>query len=195
MNRRAPADEARAIATGASGLRAVVTADRALLYDPSGSLTAAHQHGGGVSVSFDPDGRRLAIASDGEVALYCLFDRSGAGRDIRFPCATAPRRIAWAPDGARFAAAPETPAVPCWYLDDERSERPVSYFGRAFTVAWSHDGRHLVGAGDGALLCWNTDRRLRPANLVRPARFGADVRLPRDRPRLPPGPRLGCRRL
>lgn len=151
-------DEARAIATGASGLRAVVTADQALLYDPSGGLAAAHRHTGGVSVSFDPAGRRLAIAGDGEVALYCLFDRTGAGRNIRFPCAAAPRRIAWAPDGARLAAAPETPAVPCWYLDEETSERPVSYFGRAFTVAWSHDGRHLVGAGYGALLCWNADR-------------------------------------
>ncbi len=150
--------EARAIATGATGLRAVVTSDQALLYDRTGRMITAHGHTGGVSVSFDPAGRRLAIAGDGEVALYCLNDRTGTGRNIRFPCASAPRRIAWAPDGARLAAAPETPAVPCWYLDEGQAERPVSYFGRAFTVTWSHDGRHLVGAGYGSMLCWNADR-------------------------------------
>ena len=153
-----PCSEARAIATGVTGLRAVVTEDQALLYDRSGRMVAAHGHDGGVSVSFDPAGRRLAIAGDGEIALYCLFDRTGTGRNIKFPCTTAPRRIAWAPDGARFAAAPESPAVPCWYLDGRQSDRPVSYFGRAFTVTWSYDGRHLVGAGYGSLLCWNADR-------------------------------------
>jgi len=151
-------DAARAIAAGVSGLRAIVTPEQAILYDRAGNKAASHRHRGGTSVSFDPAGRRLAIAGDGEVALYCLADRAGTGRDVRFPCASAPKRIAWAPDGARLAAAPETPAVPCWHLDDEQSERPVSYFGRAFIIAWSHDGRHLVGAGDGSLLCWNADR-------------------------------------
>lgn len=151
-------DGARAIAAGLSGLRAIVTTDEAILYDRVGRKAAAHRHSGGTSISFDPAGRRLAIARDGEVALYCLSERSGPGRDIRFPCAAAPKRIAWAPDGARLAAAPESPAVPCWYLDGEQAKQPISYFGRAFTVAWSHDGRHLVGAGYGSLLCWNADR-------------------------------------
>jgi WD40 repeat protein len=151
-------DAARAIATGVSGLRAIVTDQQAILYDRAGRKAASHGHAGGTSVSFDPAGRRLAIAGAGEVAVYCLADRAGTGRDVRFPCAAAPKRITWAPDGARLAAAPETPTVPCWHLDGEQSDRPVSYFGRAFTVAWSYDGRHLVGAGDGSILCWNADR-------------------------------------
>ncbi len=101
-------------------------------------------------IDFDPQGRRMAVASlDGFIRLY-EFAAGGMRRVARKGLEAAPYAVAFSPDGKTLAVGYAAGAR-VDLLDAQSLERISSLRfeakGNLGRVAWSHDGRYLFAAG------------------------------------------------
>lgn len=108
------------------------------------------------SVSWSPDGRRIASASgDGTVQIWnaatgarVLTYRGHKGDVLS---------VAWSPDGQEIASGGLDGTVQIW---DAATGQPILIYrghtNAVFAVAWSPNGRYLASAsGDGTVQVWN----------------------------------------
>jgi WD40 repeat protein len=102
-------------------------------------------------LAFAPKGLRLAIAHYGGATLW-------------FPnMAATPEFLAWAgshlaatfsPDNKFLVTAMHEPALHGWRLADNRHMRMTGYPGRAKSMSWSADGKHLATSGADCVIMW-----------------------------------------
>ncbi|MBC9733007.1 WD40 repeat domain-containing protein [Nocardioides marmotae] len=96
------------------------------------------------AVSYSPDGALVAAAGlDGSVRVWSVDD----GRErVAFTAGYAPHALAFSPDGSLLALAGGGP-VEVRSIEDGEVVAAVADSGRNGAVAWTPDGRHLVGPG------------------------------------------------
>ncbi len=104
------------------------------------------------AVAYSSDGALVAAAGlDGSVRVWSVDDGS---EQAAFTAAYAPQVLAFSPDGALLALAGGGP-VEVRDLDDGEAVATVGDSGRNGALAWTPDGRHLVGPGpDEAPTVW-----------------------------------------
>lgn len=148
------------------------SAVEALAFSPDGSLLATGgdnydlylwdvQDGSGVqlvgavnsikSLTFSPDGRRLAAGVGTEITIWNLDTRQVVRkmeRQIDFI-----RSLAWSPKGDELASGGEDGRIIVWNPDTgEASLRFPRQAGAIYGLDWSPDGSFLASAGEGGLL-------------------------------------------
>ncbi len=143
------------------------------------------------SVSFSPDGKRLASASDdGTVKVW---DVTAGQNMITFTGHTAkddagelePKAIygiAWSPDGLHLASASSDQTVKVWEASTGQEVRTLKgHTGEVFSVAFSPDGKRLASASqDETIRIWDSrtgQEALAPLEHAAPVRsivFGPD---------------------
>ena len=145
---------ARLVAGG--WLRAVATAGEVIVYDRAGHVGWRAGCDGASALAASPSGDTVAAARGREVTVWRDRPRETPAAALS---ASAPvHALAFSPYGRRLAAATDSPTALVWDLGHAAGTGAL--FGSARDLAWSACGRALVGAGDGALLCWRTDRRV-----------------------------------
>jgi WD40 repeat protein len=136
--------------------RLFVGGDEVLIWDPGSAEPPKRiaNDASAAEVAVSPDGRRLVVGVDGEIAVFAPGVRD-AGRQA----ATAgPRNLAsieLSPDGATIAAAGAGAKV--WLYDATRLLRPAGETQADSDVAFERSGRTLATVGDGRI--WLADAR------------------------------------
>jgi WD40 repeat protein len=107
------------------------------------------------AVALSPDGRRVALESDGTVKV---LQTAGGAEVLALPAGTT-GPLAWDPDGRRLAAvhrdAGQGPAVQVWEVPGGRPARSVKA-REAVALLWTPDGRRLlVGERDDRVAIWD----------------------------------------
>jgi WD40 repeat protein/DNA-binding MarR family transcriptional regulator len=105
------------------------------------------------SVSWSPDGRKLATASaDTTVRIWNVS--SGEELSTFSGHGEAVRSVRWSPDGTRIASADDGGGTIIW---DPESNMELETLNGSYPVAWSPDGRFLAtsGAVNGSVLLWD----------------------------------------
>ncbi len=134
------------------------------------------------SLAFGRDGRVLAIATAGRVALWRIGDAGEALLITELPGVREAHHVGFAPDGrtlatTRFAVSEAGPGehdhqTTLWDLRDPGRPVPTAPIlghrtGTVFGVAFSADGRLLATAGaDGSVLLWDVANRAAPKRLA-----------------------------
>ena len=102
------------------------------------------------AVAWSPDGRSLAIGSDGlaqivEAATGKVFSRMAQGHSVL--------AVAWSPDGRSLAIGLYNGSARVFEVHSDREISKTEHGSPVTAVAWSSDGRWLaVGLGDASLL-------------------------------------------
>ncbi len=149
-----PVGPVAAAAAGSKGWRAVADGAEIHLFDRDGRrYWRLDSEVGPVSaLGFRHDGQRLAAAGANGLAVWRL-DCSGA--TVLPPHQRgAYRSLAWSPRGDRLAAIDIAGLVTCWPLGDGGPEDDGPCLGKANALAWSADGRYLVGGGHQSMAIW-----------------------------------------
>ncbi len=154
----------------------------------TGAETALRAHEARVlSVAASPDGRRLVTgAEDGRVRVFDLDDREPVR--VLPACVSGVRRLAFAPDGRRLAAAElETGAVRIFDLDAGALAVALrGHEGHVHGVAFDPSGRRLFSAGeDRRIAIWSLDAvervlRAPPADLLAESERATGLRIDDD---------------
>jgi WD40 repeat protein/predicted transcriptional regulator len=138
------------------GQLAIVTGYSVYIYGFSGGLlqrTIAGHSDSVNSVSWSPDGKRLASASnDNTVRIWNVTSGeeiatfNGHGEVVR--------TVRWSPDGTRIASAAEGGGIMIW---DPETLTELESLNGSYPVAWSPDGRSIAssGPGNGSVLLWD----------------------------------------
>jgi Tol biopolymer transport system component len=131
------------------------------------------------SVSWSPDGMRLATGSFDGTAKVWKMPASGGGQPpdgLQDQGADAPRSpaltlqgrcVCWSPDGTRLASVCEDGNAKVW---DARDGRPLFKLNRhrsaVTAVSWSPDSKRLAtGSADGTAIVWDMTRERALATL------------------------------
>jgi eukaryotic-like serine/threonine-protein kinase len=109
------------------------------------------------SISWSPDGRRLATASwDGTAKVWDAAD----GREILTLAGNTGQvnAVCWSPDGRRLATASWDGTAKVWDAANGRLQITLEgHTGRVWSVSWSPDGTRLATASeDGTARTWDT---------------------------------------
>ena len=124
---------------------------------------ADHNRGTAYCLAFSPDGRRLAVGSDGAVTVWDWENQQPALPPLRGH-AKKGISVAFSPDGRRLASGSWSGEVMIW--DAETGKRLLTlseHRNPVSAVAFSRDGRRLVSACfDRHMVAWDvtTGRRL-----------------------------------
>jgi WD40 repeat protein len=103
-------------------------------------------------VVFSPDGRHLACACEGGVAVYDAPDY----RSRFFVRGDVPNAVAFSPDSQLLAIpALEFGLVRLWNVRANREAAVLKHGGEPHSVAFSDDGRRLVAAGASLVHVWD----------------------------------------
>jgi WD40 repeat protein len=131
-------------------------------------LNNIHEHnqfkahrGQALSVSFSPDGKRLATAGDDTARLWNL---SGQQLAVFNGHQGAVRSVSFSPDGKRLATAAEDGTARLWNLSGQQLAVFNGHQRWVNSVSFSPDGKMLATAGnDGTARLWNlfTGQQLR----------------------------------
>jgi WD40 repeat protein/serine/threonine protein kinase len=107
------------------------------------------------SVSWSPDGKRLATASSDGTAK--IWDAVGGRELIPFRYSGPLDAVSWSPDGTRLATGGWDGAARVWDAAGGRELFPLKgHTGPVGSVAWSPDGKRLAtGSEDGTAKVWD----------------------------------------
>ena len=126
-----------------------------------------HQTKGVKHVSFDPNGRYLAVScTDGFAYIYSLYSEEpelarkldGVIRRCEVDD-EATSRVVWHPDGTAFVTADAARDISMYSTTDWKKTKVFSggHNGDVTALGWSSNGVFLVSAGtDGHILLWST---------------------------------------
>jgi WD40 repeat protein len=134
-----------------------------LILDPAsgnevGRITdlGRYQNGLGGRLAFSPDGKTLALGSNG--AAIRLFDMASAKEKIYLDCAIGwPQPVAISPDGKTVASGGWDGIIRMWDTTTGKDRLiPVGHRATVDALALSPDGKRLVTSGSDAKVClWN----------------------------------------
>ncbi len=126
----------------------------------------AHVHGKVSSVSWSPDGSRLAVGAwDQTVRILDVESREEVARFVVKP--TGWVRVSYSPDGKRLAWHGFESST--WLREIETgAEREIEMREGTRAVAWSPDARRIVVLGSSALDVWDVDSMKRVTPLPVP---------------------------
>lgn len=102
-------------------------------------------------LAFAPKGLRLAIAHYGGATLW--FPNMAATPDF-LAWAGSHLAVTFSPDNKFLVTAMHEPALHGWRLADNRHMRMTGYPGRAKSMSWSADGKHLATSGADCVIMW-----------------------------------------
>jgi WD40 repeat protein len=108
------------------------------------------------SVSFSPDGRRLASGSQDSTVV--VWDLASGKRERTLKGDTfAVTSVSFSPDGRRLASGSEHTSVVVWDLASGKRERTLTgHTDEVYSVSFSPDGRRLAsGSQDKSVVVWD----------------------------------------
>jgi WD40 repeat protein len=110
-----------------------------------------------LSVSWSPDGTRLATASEDLTAK--VWDAAGGGREMLTlkGHTSAVSSVSWSPDGTRLATGSHDGTAKVWEASGGREMLTLKgHTGPVYAASWSPDGMRLAtGSGDGTTKLWD----------------------------------------
>lgn len=149
----------RAVAwSSGSGLIATGGERSVRVLDPSTGGEVFPPLGGHIALAVDwsPDGRRVAIGTDGSAVL--IWEPAGGSRaQLLGSHRAAVLDIAWSPDGTTIASASVDGLLLLWDAESGRklTDRPTISSGGVTSVEWSTDGAMLItGSSRGQVQVW-----------------------------------------
>jgi len=150
-----PADPLAKIEPGTPlGPMALVTNPAPLPGVRSWTIETRMPRGGINAVAYRPDGRLLATA--GEDSVIRLLDPK-SGQVIRALVGHMAQvtLLAWSPDGRTLASGSWDGTVRLWDADSGRSLRTLTGLAQPHALAWSTDGRSVLGCCNPDILTWD----------------------------------------
>jgi len=107
------------------------------------------------TLTFSPDGSRLAVAGEGHVTLWNIGEKVEKVGTLE--PSHQPLSLAWSQDQTRLALGQNKGGVSIWHLVDETAIALPDYPAPVRSVAWSSDGNSLLTSGAFRIIAWPTN--------------------------------------
>jgi WD40 repeat protein len=119
-------------------------------------------------LTFSPDGKWLAGASNAAIAIHRVLD--GKRVQMLDPRTNQIESIAFSPDSSQLAATGGD-SVRVWRVPDGKELRLLSYPNKVHCVLFSPDGAKLLATGDAGITVWETATGLEVKHFLKDETF------------------------
>jgi WD40 repeat protein len=104
-------------------------------------------------LSFAAQGRRLAIAYHGGVAIATRGGKGWTQKHLEWPGSHI--GVTWSPDGRFLMSAMQNNALHGWRIADSANIHINGFDGKPRSLSWSKRGRFLASSGGNGALLWS----------------------------------------
>lgn len=104
------------------------------------------------ALTFDPKGRRVAIALYGGAWLWLPKAKENLVRKLEWKGSHL--GVSWSPDGAYVVTTMQEMELHGWRLKDGANMRMAGYPGKIHSISWNAAGTHLATSGAPAAVIW-----------------------------------------
>lgn len=142
-------------ASAASNLIAVGAAKTLRLFDAAGKALGAAAPAGSTitAITFNPKGKRIAVAHYGGVTLWWSGGLSGTPKALNWKGSHI--ALTWSPDGRFVVTGTQDKELHGWRVEDEVDMRMSGYSAKVKSFAWSADERWMACAGSPFVTSWD----------------------------------------
>ena len=124
---------------------------RAFLFR-SGTITNVPMPSTPSGLTFDPRGRRIAIAHYGGISLWQAKAKENLIRRLEW--AGSHIGVNWSPNGRYVLSAMQENELHGWRLADGEQMRMAGYTIKPRSISWDHSGKWLATSGADAVVIW-----------------------------------------
>jgi len=142
-----------------TGIIAYGAGKDATILDGATRTTFSHASSVG-GLSFDPKGRRLAVAHYDGVSLW--WAKASAQEAKRLKWKGSHLGTTWSPDGRFLVTTMQENALHGWRLDDAADMRMTGYPSKVKSWAWDRRGKYLFTSGAPRVIAWPFTGRAGP---------------------------------
>lgn len=146
-------------ASAESGLIAFTAGKTAIILHDGKQTTLSHASTAS-GVTFDPKGRRLAVAHYNGASLW--WAKAADQQPKLLEWKGSHLAVTWSPDGRFLVTSMQENALHGWRLEDAADMRMTGYAAKVRSLAWDRRGRTLFTSGSARVIGWPFSGRSGP---------------------------------